>query len=60
MKRLFLASNQIPVNIDRADGDFKFQPAEELTISGLQEFYSKYETRWVGLTGIDDLELTVN
>ena len=38
MKRLFLASNQLPVHITWNDGDFKIDPAEELTISGLQDF----------------------
>lgn len=60
MKKLFLASNQVPVHIDRDDGGFKLSPAEELTISGLQDFYSGYDTRWIGLTGIDDVELTVH
>ncbi len=60
MKKLFLASNQIPVHIDRSDGYFKFQAAEEFTISGLEKFYSGYDTRWIGLTGIDDVELTVH
>ena len=60
MKRLFLASNQIPVHINKTDGRFEIEPAEEFTISGLQDFYNGYETRWIGLTGIDDLELTVH
>ncbi len=60
MKRLFLASNQLPVNIIRKENDFEVHPAEELTISGLKEFYSGYETRWIGLTGIDDLDLTIH
>jgi trehalose 6-phosphate synthase/phosphatase len=60
MKKIFLASNQIPVHINRVDGGFEIQPSEELTSSGLEEFYSKYETRWIGLTGIDDLELSVH
>ncbi|MFC2129217.1 bifunctional alpha,alpha-trehalose-phosphate synthase (UDP-forming)/trehalose-phosphatase [Bacteroidota bacterium] len=58
MKRLFLASNQLPVNIHWNEGDFKIDPAEELTISGLRDFYTGYETRWIGATGIDELDLT--
>ena len=57
MKRLFLASNQLPVHISWNDGDFNIEAAEELTISGLQDFYAEYETRWIGATGLDELDL---
>jgi trehalose 6-phosphate synthase/phosphatase len=57
-KRLFLASNQIPLHTYRADGQFKIEPDDELTISGLGNFYKQYQTRWIGLTGLEDDELS--
>ncbi|MCF8226130.1 MAG: bifunctional alpha,alpha-trehalose-phosphate synthase (UDP-forming)/trehalose-phosphatase [Bacteroidales bacterium] len=58
-KRLFLASNQIPVHTERAGNEFRIEPQDEITISGLKEFYKEYQTRWVGLTGMEKNELTL-
>ncbi len=57
MKRLFLVSNRIPVQIRKSGNEFHIDPSEELTKSGLQSFYKNYQTRWVGLTGLDDQNL---
>lgn len=57
-KRLFLASNQLPIHISRDENDFHIEPADELTTSGLKDFYSRYQTRWVGLTGLEENELS--
>jgi trehalose 6-phosphate synthase/phosphatase len=57
-KRLFLASNKIPVHVHRNGSKFDIEPADELTTSGLVGFYDQYQTRWIGLTGLEDNELT--
>ncbi|MBE9519154.1 MAG: trehalose-6-phosphate synthase, partial [Bacteroidetes bacterium] len=59
MKRLILASNQLPVHINWQNGKYKIEKAEETTISGLQNFYSDFEPEWVGLTGFENHEFSV-
>jgi trehalose 6-phosphate synthase/phosphatase len=54
MKRLFIAANLLPVNIERNEDKFKIQPGDELTSSGLQNFYKGYHCRWIGNTGIEN------
>jgi trehalose 6-phosphate synthase/phosphatase len=58
MKKLFLASNQIPVNIYLSGDQFEVEPADELTVSGLKNFYKKFQTRWIGLTGLEEIDLS--
>ncbi len=58
MKRLILASNSLPVHIRRENDSYLFQKADEQTISGLQEFYSECEPRWVGLTDFENHEFS--
>ena len=60
MKRLILASNQLPVNISWQNGKYRIEKEEETTISGLQHFYSEFETEWVGLTGFENHEFKAN
>ena len=60
MKRLFLASNQLPVTINKNGSGFDIQFSEELTISGLEDFYSEYETKWIGHVGVDDEEFSIH
>lgn len=54
MKRLFIASRQVPVKVICKDDDFVLEPTEDTTITGLQNFYAQFETSWVGLTGIEN------
>jgi len=56
-KKLFLASSQIPVHINRSGDNFEISPAHELTVSGLQEFYRQFQTKWIGLTGIEEYDM---
>jgi trehalose 6-phosphate synthase/phosphatase len=58
MKKLFLASNQIPVNIYLSGDQFEVEPADELTVSGLKNFYKKFQSRWIGLTGLEEIDLS--
>lgn len=57
-KRLFLASNRLPVSTCRVNGHFEIQPADELITSGLEEFYAQYQTKWIGLTGLENQDLS--
>lgn len=56
-KRLFLASNQIPVDTVRTENGFEIRQSDELTVSGLKEFYKKFQTKWIGLTGLEEYDL---
>ncbi|HKK63562.1 MAG TPA: bifunctional alpha,alpha-trehalose-phosphate synthase (UDP-forming)/trehalose-phosphatase [Bacteroidales bacterium] len=58
-KRLFLAANQLPVHTEYENDKFSFEPLEENTISGLKDFYGEYQTKWIGLTGIEKCELSL-
>ena len=57
-KRLFLASNQLPVTTRRTADNFEIEPSDEITISGLADFYKQYQTRWIGLSGLEEEELS--
>jgi len=54
MKRLFVVSNQLPVEIQRIKRDFQIELGDEREKSGLNDFYNSYETNWIGLTGVED------
>jgi len=54
MRRLFIASNRIPVDIEKSGDKFNITPAGKSTIYDLPEFSEHFESRWIGLTGIDD------
>jgi len=58
MKRLILASNQLPVSIIVDKKDYRIQKTDEQTISGLQDFYESYHPVWVGLTGFENHDFT--
>lgn len=54
MKRLILASNLLPVHIQWENGKYQIEKEEETTISGLENFYSEFQTEWVGLTPFEN------
>jgi trehalose 6-phosphate synthase/phosphatase len=54
MKRLILASNLLPVNINWQGEQYVIERAEEQTISGLQTFYQGFQPIWVGLTEFEN------
>lgn len=54
MKRLIIASNQLPANILWRDGNYRIEKSDEQTISGLQNFYKAFNPVWVGLTGFEN------
>jgi trehalose 6-phosphate synthase/phosphatase len=58
MKRLILASNLLPVHITWQDEQFLIEKSDEQTIAGLQDFYSSFHPKWVGLTGFEDHDFT--
>ncbi|MBN2697431.1 MAG: bifunctional alpha,alpha-trehalose-phosphate synthase (UDP-forming)/trehalose-phosphatase [Bacteroidales bacterium] len=58
MKKLILASNRLPVHIYEGKKDFKIERADEQTISGLQDFYRANNPKWIGLTEIENRQLT--
>ena len=58
MKRLILASNLLPVHITWQDEQFLIEKSDEQTIAGLQDFYSSFHPKWVGLTGFENRDFT--
>lgn len=59
MKRLFIAASFLPVNIQHIGNDYHIQPGDELTSSGLQDFYKGFHTKWIGHTGIENHDFNI-
>jgi len=59
MKRLFVAASFLPVNIQQTGNDYNIQPGDELTSSGLQDFYKGFHTQWIGHTGIENYDFNI-
>ena len=53
MKRLFIISNQLPVNIRKVDEKFQIEPGDERERTGLNDFYNSFDCQWIGLRGAD-------
>ena len=58
MKRLILVSNLLPLNITWQNEQYLIEKSDEQTIAGLQDFYSSFHTKWVGLTGFENHDFT--
>ncbi len=56
MKKLYIASRQIPATISCDEGRLKIKTSDDNTIHDLRDFYNQYDTTWVGLTGVEDHE----
>ncbi|MEA1897824.1 MAG: bifunctional alpha,alpha-trehalose-phosphate synthase (UDP-forming)/trehalose-phosphatase [Bacteroidota bacterium] len=59
MKRLFVAASILPVNIQLTGNNYHIQPGDELTSSGLQDFYKGFHTQWIGHTGIENHDFNI-
>ncbi|HKL66574.1 MAG TPA: trehalose-6-phosphate synthase, partial [Bacteroidales bacterium] len=53
MKKLFIASRQVPVNIIFSDEGMKVEHDDGISLPGLQDFYEQFDTTWVGHTGVE-------
>ena len=58
MNKLFIATLQIPVDVVFSDEGIKVVHNDGISLPGLQDFYRKFETTWIGHTGIEDHECT--
>ncbi len=54
MKKLFVVANQLPIEIRKIKNKFHIQAGGERETTGLTNFYESYDTRWIGLTGIEN------
>ncbi len=54
MDKLFIATLQIPVNISFDDDGMHVEDNDGISLPGLRDFYKKYDTKWVGHTGVED------
>ncbi|MCF8222560.1 MAG: bifunctional alpha,alpha-trehalose-phosphate synthase (UDP-forming)/trehalose-phosphatase [Bacteroidales bacterium] len=53
MKKLFIASRQVPVNIVFSDEGMKVEHDDGISLPGLSDFYEQYDTTWVGHPGVE-------
>lgn len=58
MKRLFIASNRLPVKIEQGSEGPSIESDGRGTIFGLESFYNNFETLWIGHTGLDDYKFS--
>jgi len=52
MDNLLLVSNRLPVKIERKKGELQFHSSVSGLATGLSSFYSSYNSRWIGWSGI--------
>lgn len=53
MKRLIIASNRLPVNIQRTDGAFKGVPSAGGLATGLKSYHKQNNSLWIGWPGVE-------
>ena len=60
MKRLFIISNRLPLQVSKKNGKTELIPYSDGFDSGLKKFYESFDIKWVGRTGlnIDDISET--
>lgn len=58
MDKLFIATLQIPVHISFNDDGIQVEYNDGISLPGLQDFYKRFETKWVGHTGVENHECT--
>jgi len=60
MKRLLIASHQLPAHIIENNGNLTVEPTDELQISGLKEFYDSYDSLWIGFTNLQNQSFSLD
>ncbi len=60
MKRLFMISNRLPLQVIDDNNERKLVPVSDGFDSGLKRFYEIYDTKWIGRTGVNINEISEN
>ncbi len=60
MKRLFIISNRLPLQVSKENGMAELIPYSDGFDSGLKQFYESFDIKWIGRAGlnIDDISET--
>ena len=58
MKRLFMISNRLPIQVIDSNGKKEFVPLTDGFDSGLKRFYQSYDIKWAGRAGVDIDEIS--
>src|SRR5210317_42778 len=58
MKRLFMISNRLPLQVVDNNGEKELTPFADGFDSGLNNFYNSFDIKWVGRAGINIDEIS--
>jgi trehalose 6-phosphate synthase/phosphatase len=58
MKRLFIISNRLPLQVIEIDGKKEIRPTPEGFDSGLKKFYESFDIKWIGSAGVNIDEIS--
>jgi trehalose 6-phosphate synthase/phosphatase len=58
MKRLFIISNRLPLQVNDVNGKKEIRPITDGFDSGLKKFYESYDIKWIGRGGVNIDEIT--
>ncbi|MCK5731303.1 MAG: bifunctional alpha,alpha-trehalose-phosphate synthase (UDP-forming)/trehalose-phosphatase, partial [Draconibacterium sp.] len=60
MKRLFMISNRLPLQVIENDGVKELIPISDGFDSGLNRFYESFDIKWIGRAGVNINEISEN
>ncbi|MEN8117410.1 MAG: bifunctional alpha,alpha-trehalose-phosphate synthase (UDP-forming)/trehalose-phosphatase [Bacteroidota bacterium] len=60
MKRLFMISNRLPLQIAENNGEKELAPISDGFDSGLKRFYESFDIKWIGRAGVNINEISEN
>ncbi len=60
MKRLFMISNRLPMQVTNKNGEKVFEPITKGFDSGLKRFYESFDIKWIGRAGVNIDEISEN
>jgi trehalose 6-phosphate synthase/phosphatase len=58
MKRLFIISNRLPIQVREVNGKKELLPVTDGFDSGLKRFYESYDIKWIGRGGVSIDEIS--
>ncbi len=58
MKRLFVISSRLPMQVTEVDGKKELGPATDGIYSGLKQFYESFDIKWIGTAGVNIDEIS--
>ncbi|MDD4190166.1 MAG: bifunctional alpha,alpha-trehalose-phosphate synthase (UDP-forming)/trehalose-phosphatase, partial [Mangrovibacterium sp.] len=58
MNKIFIASNRLPVSIQKDEGEFILTPSVGGLATGMSSIYKEYGGQWIGWSGVASDDLT--